>query len=111
MILENIFKSFFERDILLLAHYQDVREIRDLILLLHRRIGTKLDVTKVAAELGVTRHKVYAYLEFLQATFVIKLVSVFSKSIDKKVAAGEKNLFFRHRFSKLNWKNWGWRTI
>lgn len=93
MILENIFKSFFERDILQLAHYQDVKEIRDLILLLHRRIGTKLDVTKVAAELGVTRHKLYAYLEFLQATFVIKLISVFSKSIDKKVAAGKKIYF------------------
>lgn len=93
MILENIFKSFFERDILQLAHYQDVKEIRDLILLLHRRIGTKLDVTKIAAELGVTRHKLYAYLEFLQATFVIKLISVFSKSIDKKVAAGKKIYF------------------
>ncbi|MFC1566874.1 ATP-binding protein [bacterium] len=93
LILENIFKSFFEKDILQLADYQDVREIRDLILLLSRRVGSKLDITRIAGELGVNRYKVYSYLEFLQATFLVNLVSMYTKSIDKKVAGGKKVYF------------------
>jgi hypothetical protein len=93
LILENIFKSFFEKDILNLADYQDVKEIRDLILLLSKRIGSKLDITKLASELGVNRYKIYSYLEFLEATFLLKLVSVYTKSIDKKIASGKKVYF------------------
>jgi predicted AAA+ superfamily ATPase len=93
LILENIFKSFFQMDILRLSQYQDVREIRDLILLLTRRIGSRLDVSRLASELAVQRHKIYSYLEFLQAIFVVKFVGVFSNSIDKMVSASKKVYF------------------
>ena len=93
LIIENIFKSFFQKDILQLSTYQDIKEIRDLILLLARRIGSKLDITKIASELGVNRYKVYAHIEFLQAVFLIKLISVYTKSIDKKIAACKKVYF------------------
>ncbi|MFC1546585.1 ATP-binding protein, partial [bacterium] len=93
MILENIFKSFFEKDILQLADYQDVREIRDLILLLTKRIGSKLDITRLSSELGINRYRIYNYLEFLQSTFIVKLVSKYTKSIDRKVAGGKKVYF------------------
>ena len=93
MIIENIFKSFFQMDIIQLAKYQDIREIRDLILLLTQRIGSKLDITKLASELGVARYKIYSYLEFLQATFVIRLIPIYSKSISKSVAASKKVYF------------------
>lgn len=93
LILENIFKSFFEKDILDLADYQDVKEIRDLILLLSKRVGSRLDITKLASELGVNRYKIYSYLEFLEAAFVIRLVSIYTKSIDKKIASNKKVYF------------------
>ncbi len=93
MVLKNIFSSFFERDILQLADYQDVREIRDTILLLTQRVGSKLDVSRLASELGVQRYRVYSHLEFLQATFFIYLVGQFTKSIDKHVASSKKVYF------------------
>lgn len=92
-VLKNIFASFFEKDLKILSDYHDTRELRDLILLLVPRVGSLLDVTKVASELGVERQKIYAYLEFLQGVFFIRLLPKFSKSVDRSVAGGRKVYF------------------
>jgi len=92
-VLRHIFKSFFEKDLKILSNSKDIRELRDLILLLVPRVGSKLDVTKLSLELGVPRIKIYSFLEFLEGTFFINLVSRYSKSIDKAVAAGKKVYF------------------
>jgi len=93
LVLKNIFASFFEKEIKLFSEFKDVRELRDLILLLAPRNGNMIDVTKLASELGINRVKVYNYLEYLQGVFFLKLVPKYSKSIDKSVAAGKKVYF------------------
>lgn len=93
LILRNIFSSFFEKDLRLLSDLSDIRELRDLIILLSARTGNILDVSKLASELGVNRLKTYSYLEFLQGIFFIKLIPKFSKSIDRSVAGGRKVYF------------------
>lgn len=92
-VLKNIFASFFEKDLKILSHYTDIRELRDLILLLVPRIGSMLDITKLSSELSVSRQKVYDYLEFLQGTYFIHLLPRFSKSIDRSIAGGRKVYF------------------
>ena len=92
-ILKNVFASFFEKDLKILSDYKDIRELRDLILLLVPRVGSLLDISKLASELGVERQKIYGYLEFLQGTFFLKLLPKFSKSIDRSVAGGRKVYF------------------
>jgi uncharacterized protein len=92
-ILKNIFSSFFEKDLKILSDYKDVKELRDLILLLAPRVGSQLDISKIASELNVSRPKVYAYLEFLRGVFFIKLLPKYSKSIDRSVAGGKKVYF------------------
>ena len=82
MVLKNIFASFFEKDIRILSDYTDIRELRDLILLLVPRVGSMLDVTRLASELSIDRVKIYRFLEFLQGTFFIRLLPRFSNSID-----------------------------
>lgn len=93
MVLRNIFASFFEKDIKILSDYSDVRELRDMILLLVPRVGSMLDVTRLASELGVDRVKIYRFLEFLQGTFFIRLLPRFAKSIDRAIAGGKKVYF------------------
>lgn len=93
MILKNIFASFFEKDIKVLSDIKDIRELRDLILLLVPRTGNILDVTKLSNELSVNRVKIYNYLELLQGVFFIKLIPKFSKSIDRTIAGGRKVYF------------------
>lgn len=93
LILKNIFASFFEKDIKVLSDIKDIRELRDLILLLVPRTGNILDVTKLSNELGVNRVKIYGYLELLQGLFFIRLIPKFSKSIDRSIAGGRKVYF------------------
>jgi len=93
MVLKNIFASFFEKDLKLLSDARDIRELRDLILLLVPRVGNILDVTRLSAELGINRVKTYSYLEFLQGVFFLQLIPKFSRSIDRSVAGGKKVYF------------------
>ena len=92
-ILKNIFASFFEKDIKVFSELREVRELRDLILLLAARNGNMLDVTRLASELAINRVKVYSYLEFLEGIFFLKLVPKYSRSIDRSVAGGKKVYF------------------
>ncbi len=92
-ILKNIFASFFEKDLKIISDYKDIRELRDLILLLAPRVGSQIDITKLSNELNVSRVKIYEYLGFLQGAFMIKLLPKFSKSIDRSVAGGKKVYF------------------
>lgn len=93
LILKNIFASFFEKDLRVLSDYSDIRELRDLILLLVPRVGSMLDITKLSAELGVNRAKIYSYLELLQGNFFVRLLPKFSRSIDRSIAGGKKVYF------------------
>lgn len=92
-ILKNIFASFFEKDLKILSDYKDVQELRDLLLLLVPRVGSMLDIVKLSSELRLNRPKIYQYLEFLQGTFIIKLLPKYTKSIDRKIAGGKKIYF------------------
>lgn len=93
LILKNIFASFFEKDIKVFSELRDVRELRDMILLLAPRNGNLLDVSRLASELGINRVKAYSYLEFLEGTFFLKLLPKFTGSIDRSVAGGKKVFF------------------
>jgi uncharacterized protein len=93
LILKNIFSSFFEKDIKVFTELKDVRELRDMILLLAMRNGNILDVTRISSELSINRVKAYSYLEFLEGTFFLRLIPKFSKSTDRSVAGGKKVYF------------------
>jgi predicted AAA+ superfamily ATPase len=88
--LKDIFKSYFEKDVHNIAHFREIRAFRDFILLLLRRVGAKVDVSKMAIALGVSRATIYSFLAFLEATFFITLVPQFGKSVDRTVSTGKK---------------------
>jgi len=93
MVLKNIFKSFFEKDLQLLSDLSNTKELRDFILLLAPRVGSLLDISKLSLELGISRQKIYSYLEFLQGIYLIRLLPKFSRSVDRAVAGGTKLYF------------------
>lgn len=93
LLLEEIFKSYFEKDVRSLADFKETAKLRDLILLLVSRVGSKIDITKLASELAVSRETIYSYLSFLAQTYFIALLPKFSRSFDRQVAGGKK-LFF-----------------
>jgi uncharacterized protein len=93
LIIKNIFTSFFEKDLQILSDSKDIRDIRDMILLLVPRVGSLLEITRIASELGINRPKAYKILEFLQGTYLVKLLPRYSKSISRQIAGGKKVYF------------------
>lgn len=93
MHLNDIFKSYFEKDVKNLARFRGIQLFRDLLLLLFSRVGSKLDIARLASELGTSRETIYSYLSFLQDTFFITLVPSFTGSMDKLVSKAKKVYF------------------
>lgn len=92
-LLEEAFKSYFEKDVKTLADLNDRTNLRGIIPLLVPRTASAVEIGKLAGELAISRDKIYAYLEFLEETYFISLLPRFSRSFDRS-AAGRKKLFF-----------------
>ena len=93
-LLKEIFKSYFEKDIRILGDFQDLARFRNLIVLLTNRIGSKLDISKIASELGASRVSIYRDLTFLEQTYLISLMPKFSRNVDRQSARIKKLFFF-----------------
>jgi len=83
--LEEIFSSFFQLEILQLGDFRKNEVIRDLILLMIQRIGSKIDIQKISRELGISRSTLYEYLAFLEGTFFLKTIRPFTKRKNSEI--------------------------
>jgi len=84
-VIDDIFTSFFQLEVIQLGDFRRNDIIRDLMLLLAQRVGTKLDVQKISKELGISRPTLKEYLAFLEGTYFIKLIPPFSKGKDTEI--------------------------
>ncbi|MFQ6614419.1 MAG: ATP-binding protein, partial [Fidelibacterota bacterium] len=91
--LGDIFTSYFEKDVKVMADFRRMSAFRDLLFLLLQRIGSKLDITKLSSEVGVSRETVYSYISFLEATYVLFLISPFTRNVDREIS-GTKKVYF-----------------
>jgi len=90
LALEDILKSYFEKDVQGLADFKNLSAFRDLLLLLLARTGTKIDISKLASEIGVSRPTIQEYLSFLRQTYFLDLVPAYSKSPDRQASKAKK---------------------
>ena len=83
--LQEVFSSYFQMEVKQLGDFKKDEKIRDMLLLLAERVGSKLDVQKLSQELGIARETVYQYLAFLEGTYFIHIVRPFSQSRDIEI--------------------------
>jgi len=91
--LNDIFSSYFQLEVRQLSDFKKTNKVRDLIFLLMQRTGSKLDVKKLAEELGISRATLADYLGFLEGTYFLKLVRPYSKSSDVEIRKTPKVYF------------------
>jgi predicted AAA+ superfamily ATPase len=90
MALDDVFTSYFQWEVLQLGDFRKNAMIRDLIVLLAQRIGSKLDIQKISTEIGVTRPTLYEYLSFLEGTFFIKLIRPYTRGKNSEIRKSPK---------------------
>lgn len=78
--LSDIFASYFQLEVKQLSDFRKINKLRDLILLLSSRVGSKIDINKLSQELSLSRQTVVDYLAFLEGTYFIKLITPFTSS-------------------------------
>ncbi len=90
MALEDIFSSYFQLEVVQLGDFRKINIIRDLMLLLMQRVGSKLDIQKLSRELGASRETIYNYVSFLENTYFINLIRPFSLNRDIEIRSVPK---------------------
>lgn len=91
--LDDIFTAYYQKEVLTLGGFRNNQVIRDLILLLASRVGSRIDVQKISAELGVSRVTIQEYLAFLEATYFIYLIPPFTANRDVEIRSSKKVYF------------------
>jgi len=89
-LLLDVFKSYFEKDVRVMADFRNLNAFRDVLLLLLARTGSKVDVSKIASEIGVSRPTIQSYLSFLENTYFLHFLSPFSQNPDREVSGSRK---------------------
>lgn len=92
-LLQDILQSYLSIDVRSLSDFKGIDDLEKLIRVLPPRIGQKLDMSKLASEIGIARMTVKNYLTFLKDTFVIDLVYPYSKSPDREISSTPKLYF------------------
>jgi len=106
LYLKDIFTSYFEMDVKKMADFRQMTAFRDLMLLLMQRTGSKIDISGVASEIGISRNTVYSYISFLESTYFMFFLSPFNKNIIKEVRGAKKVYFcdngILNQFSRIS---------
>lgn len=93
LILQDIFNSYFQIDLITLSDFKKIDSLKKLIFILMERVGSKLDISKLASLTGVSRDSIYSYLNLLEGSYFIHLISPYSLNRDREVS-GTKKVYF-----------------
>lgn len=88
--IDDIFSSYFQKEIQVLSDFRKLEAARSIIFLLIQRVGSKIDISKIASELGVSRITIQEYLDFLEGTYFIKRIRPYSQKIDVSLRGQQK---------------------
>ena len=101
-LLEEIYSSYINFDVQALADFSSTKLLRETIKLLAARIGSTLNISELANILGVSRTTVNSYLEFLEQTYLIRTIEVYSDSVDVKARLQKKPYFIDTGIASVN---------
>jgi uncharacterized protein len=92
-LLWDIINSYIDMDVKLLSDYSLNKDLFNLLRMLTARVGSKIDFTKLSNVVGIERRKISDYLYLFSNTYIIYLVTPFTKNIDKEIVQQPKLYF------------------
>ena len=92
-MLQDILNAYIDLDVKLLSDYTLNDELYKLIRLLSARVGSKMDVSKLASIAGINRNKITNYLNLFEQTYFLTRLSPFTTNVDKEISQQPKYYF------------------
>ena len=102
------FQSFYARDIVELFQLRNRSGFLDLLRLLLHQSGGQLDYSKLSKEIGISRPTVLTYIDILNVSHVVHLVSPYSGGGRREIVKRPKAYCFDTGF--VTWQK-GWDSI
>lgn len=93
-ILQDILSSYINIDLVQIADIKKIPELRNIIKLLATRIGSKLDISKIANTVNLSRPTVDNYIYLLENTYFLKTIPVYSLNADREIVKARKVYFY-----------------
>lgn len=85
VIIDEIYRSYLERDISVLLNIQKTESLTQLVRILASQAGNLVNITELSSTLGIAVPTVKDYLWYLEKTFILQRVSPFFKNIRKEI--------------------------
>lgn len=99
-ILKDIYSSYINIDVRVMADLRKLGELQQLLRLLALRIGNKLDLSKLSQIIGISRPTLNAYLEFLERSYMITRLPAYAGA-DRSVALSKKLYFLDNGIASI----------
>lgn len=84
-IMEEIYKSYIEKDISYLLHIDKPDALTNLLKIIASQIGSPVNITELSSTIGIADKTVRQYLWYLEQTFIIQKVTPFHRNIRKEI--------------------------
>lgn len=94
LILENYINTYVERDVRKLLEVGDYNKFATLLRVCASRIGSELNKSSIAVEIGMSVPTVERWLSVLEASYVIYLLKPWYSNIGKRLVKTQKLYFY-----------------
>lgn len=101
--LQQIIDTYIRKDISDLANIKDTKKFNDLLKVLASQSGQPLKVSELSNITGLALQTINYFLEILEETYIIKLVSPFSSSAKVEVGKTPKIFFYDTGILQMLW--------
>lgn len=92
-MLQDILNAYIDLDIKILSDYTLNDELYKLVRLLGARVGSKMDVSKLASVAGINRNKIASYLKLFEQTYFLIRLTPFTTNANKEISQQPKYYF------------------
>lgn len=85
IIIDEIYRSYLERDISILLKIQKTESLTHLVRILAAQAGSLVNIAELSNTLNIAAQTVKEYLWYLEKTFILQRVTPFFKNIRKEI--------------------------
>lgn len=101
--LQQIIDTYVKKDVSDLANIKDTKKFNNLLKILASQSGQLINIQSLSRTCGVASQTISNYLEILEETYILKLVSPFSTSAKVEVAKTPKVFFYDTGILQMLW--------
>ena len=101
--LQQVIDTYIKKDIFDLANIKETKKFSDLLKVLSSQSGQLLKISELSDITGLAMQTINSYLEILEETYIIKLISPFSTSPKVEVGKTPKIFFYDTGILQMIW--------